>query len=101
MDHDFSLDDPLDPIVISLPAFEPPGFVLRVPARDVVRHTLLLGQTGSGKTSILNRILSDLIHYRADDDAARIGFLIVDFQGDDTVQKVRALAKKAGRLHDV
>lgn len=90
-----------DAPLIRLPCYEPPGLVFEWPRAAWLRHTLLLGATGCGKTSLLNEILWQLIHHTAGDPRHKLGLLILDPKGDESVQKVRDYAIAAGRAGDV
>lgn len=93
----FNLDD----TAIRLPLFEPAGQSIDLSLRELCGHTLMIGQTGCGKTSILNQYLSQLIAFNNNDFTRKIGLLILDFQGDDTISRVRQLAEENGRGNDV
>ena len=90
-----------DEVVLRLPCYEPAGHHVELTLDELTQHVLLLGSTGSGKTSVLNEVLWQLLHYRAGDPARQPGLLILDGKGDDTVAKVRAWAKAAGRAADL
>lgn len=87
--------------ILRLPCYEPAGSEIALTGEALTRNTLLTGAIGSGKTSTLNRMLSQLIAYRADEADAKIGLLIFDFKDDGTAERVRSWARAAGRLGDV
>ena len=93
-------DDDAPPL-LRLPCYEPPGLVFEWSRAAWLRHTLLLGATGCGKTSLINEILWQLIHHAAGDPRHKLGLLILDPKGDETVHKVRDYATAAGRAADV
>jgi len=78
--------------LLRFPVWEPAGrdVVFRT-EQELSQHVLILGATGSGKTCLLHRAIEQLMHHR------EIGLLIFDAKGDDTVERVRAMAKSAGR----
>ena len=65
------------------------------------KHTIFIGSTGSGKTTSLNVLLRDIISYNANDETQKVGLLIFDLKGDNTLFKIRKWAKECGRLEDV
>lgn len=89
------------PPLLRLPCYEPPGLVFEWSRSAWLRHTLLLGATGCGKTSLINEILWQLIHHAAGDPRHKLGLLILDPKGDESVQKVMDYATAAGRANDV
>jgi hypothetical protein len=90
----------MDNAVITLRAFEPAGSVLNIGASELVRHILGVGSTGSGKTTALvNPILQQVIAYGSGE--RRMGLLILDGKGDETVDKVMQFARETGRENDV
>lgn len=98
---DRSLPHDLDRTVLRLPCFEPAGRSLELSGEALTRNTLLTGAIGSGKTSTLNRMLAQLISYRADEPDSKIGLLIFDFKRDGTADQVRGWAREVGRGDDV
>ena len=65
------------------------------------KHTIFIGSTGSGKTTSLNVLLRDIIGYNANDEVQKIGLLVFDLKGDNTLFKIRKWAKECGREEDV
>ncbi len=65
------------------------------------KHTIFIGSTGSGKTTSLNVLLRDIIGYNANDEMQKVGLLVFDLKGDNTLFKIRKLAKECGREADV
>ena len=90
-----------DDLLLRLPCYEPAGQSVDLTLDDLTQHLLVVGSTGAGKTSLLNEVLWQLLHYRADDPALKLGMLILDGKADDTVAKVLAWATAAGRAGDV
>lgn len=91
----------LDDLVLRLPCYEPAGQSVDITLDELTQHVLLTGTTGAGKSSLLNEVLWQLLHYQAAQPGLRAGMLILDGKGDDTVEKVSAWAKAAGRMADV
>jgi hypothetical protein len=88
--------------MIRLLCYEPAGQVLALSADDLMRHVLGLGATGCGKTTgLVNPLLQQVIAEHAEDASRKAGLLVLDPKDDDTQDKVRAYARKAGRLEDV
>ena len=88
--------------MIRLLCYEPAGQVLALSADDLTRHVLGLGATGCGKTTgLVNPLLQQVIAEHAQDASRKAGLLVLDPKDDDTQDKVRAYARKAGRLEDV
>ena len=77
------------------------GIKIPLTADMLTKHTLYIGSTGSGKTTSMNVLLRDLIKYGANDKSKKMGLLIFDFKGDDTLYKVKLWAKECGRSRDV
>ncbi len=92
--------DVLDDTIIKLPCYEPSGLKIEVTARQALRHLLITGSSGSGKSTIINRLFHDLIGYKTKTGQS-IGLLILDAQGDGTVERVRQIAAEVGRPDDV
>ena len=65
------------------------------------KHTIFIGSTGSGKTTSLNVLLRDIIGYNAEDETQKVGLLIFDLKGDNTLFKIRKWAEECGRGEDV
>ena len=65
------------------------------------KHTIFIGSTGSGKTTSLNVLLRDIIGYNAEDETQKVGLLVFDLKGDNTLFKVRKWAEECGREKDV
>ncbi len=88
--------------MIRLLCYEPAGQVLHLSADDLTRHVLGLGATGCGKTTgLVNPVLQQVIAWHADDVNRKVGLLVLDPKDDDTQDKVRVYARKAGRSEDV
>jgi hypothetical protein len=92
--------DALDDRLLRLPCYEPTGQSIELTVRDMLQHMLIVGSSGAGKSTLLNRIFVDLIRYR-DPAGQKIGLLILDAQGDDTIERVRLMAHEAGRAEDI
>lgn len=90
-----------DDVLLQLPCYEPAGRAVTLTLDELTQHWLIIGTTGSGKTTILNEALWQLLHYRAQESDLKPGILILDAKGDDTVAKVRAWSRAAGRERDV
>lgn len=58
------------------------------------KHTIFIGSTGSGKTTSLNVLLRDIIRHNANDEAQKVGLLVFDLKGDNTLFKIRKWAKE-------
>lgn len=65
------------------------------------KHTIFIGSTGSGKTTSLNVLLRDIIGYNANDETQKVGLIVFDLKGDNTLFKIRKWAKECGREDDV
>ena len=65
------------------------------------KHTIFIGSTGSGKTTSLNVLLHDIIGYNTNDEVQKVGLLVFDLKGDNTLFKIRKWAKECGRAEDV
>ena len=65
------------------------------------KHTIFIGSTGSGKTTSLNVLLRDIIGYNAKDEEQKVGLLVFDLKGDNTLFKIRKWAEECGRQDDV
>lgn len=65
------------------------------------KHTIFIGSTGSGKTTSLNVLLRDIIGYNAEDETQKVGLLIFDLKGDNTLFKIRKWAEEFRREEDV
>lgn len=74
---------------------------LKLSEDTLCKHTIFIGSTGSGKTTSLNVLLRDIIGYNANDEAQKVGFLVFDLKGDNTLFKIRKWAKEYGREDDV
>jgi len=79
--------------ILQLPVYEPASVgAVRLSESDLLQHMLIIGATGSGKSCLLHRMLEQLLHH-----PERPGLLICDAKADDTVTRVRKLARDAGR----
>jgi len=65
------------------------------------KHTIFIGSTGSGKTTSLNVLLRDIIVYNANDEKQKVGLLVFDLKGDNTLFKIQKWAEECGRDDDV
>ena len=65
------------------------------------KHTIFIGSTGSGKTTSLNVLLRDIIGYNANDEMQKVGLLIFDLKGDNTLFKIRKWTEEFRREEDV
>ena len=65
------------------------------------KHTIFIGSTGSGKTTSLNVLLRDIIRHNANDEAQKVGLLVFDLKGDNTLFRIRKWAEECGREEDV
>ena len=65
------------------------------------KHTIFIGSTGSGKTTSLNVLLRDIIEYNAEDEKQKVGLLVFDLKGDNTLFKIRKWAEEFRREEDV
>ena len=65
------------------------------------KHTIFIGSTGSGKTTSLNVLLRDIIGYNANDEARKVGLLVFDLKGDNTLFRIRKWAAECGREEDI
>lgn len=65
------------------------------------KHTIFIGSTGSGKTTSLNVLLRDIIGYNVEDETQKVGLLVFDLKGGNTLFKIRKWAKEYGREDDV
>jgi hypothetical protein len=92
----------LDEVVVRLPFYEPNSASLDLSVGDLAENIMVVGSIGSGKsTTAMNRAIEGALRFHADNPAEKIGILIIDFKGDDTVSKVRHLARLAGREADL
>lgn len=88
--------------MIRLRCYEPAGRVLELAPDDLTRHVIAFGATGSGKTTaLINPVLRQLIGWRSSEASTRVGLLVLDPKGDDSVQKIQAYAREAGRQSDL
>ena len=88
--------------MIRLQCYEPAGTVLELTPDDLTRHIIGLGSTGSGKTTaMINPILRQLLAWRANEPGARLGLLVLDPKGDDSIAKIQAYARDVGREADL
>ena len=62
---------------------------LELPEDSLCKHTIFIGSTGSGKTTSLNVLLHDIIGYNAEDETQKVGLLVFDLKGDNTLFKIR------------
>lgn len=81
--------------IINLPVYDPAGRDVLLSENDLLQHMLVIGATGSGKTALLHRIIAQMI------SCPNVGLLIFDPKQDDTVQRVKTLARAVGRIEDV
>ena len=61
------------------------------------KHMIFIGSTGTS----LNVLLRDIIGYNAEDETQKVGLLVFDLKGDNTLFKIRKWAKEYGREDDV
>lgn len=88
--------------IITLRCFEPASRVISLGPEELCRHICVFGNTGSGKTtSAISPILRQLLQWQARDPGRRMGLLILDPKGDDTVARTLSYAREAGRESDV
>lgn len=78
--------------MIHLPVYEPAGRDVVLSREDLLQHVLVLGATGSGKTCLMHRMLDQLIRH-----PEQPGLLVCYAKADDTVPRVRQMARQAGR----
>ena len=74
---------------------------LKLSEDALCKHTIFIGSTGSGKTTSLNVLLRDIIGYNSNDETQKVGLLVFDLKGDNTLFKIRNWAKECGREDDV
>ncbi len=74
---------------------------LKLSEDALCKHTIFIGSTGSGKTTSLNVLLRDIIGYNAKDETQKVGLLVFDLKGDNTLFKIRKWAEECGRNDDV
>lgn len=90
---------------ITVPCYEGPEGrgpgVLELNEDALVRHIFIGGATGSGKTTLIRVLMRQLMAAHASDPERKVGLLILDGKGDETVEFVRAAAAKVGRSSDV
>jgi hypothetical protein len=92
----------LDEVVVRMPFYEPNSSILTLTVGDLAENVMATGSVGCGKScGVINRILDGAMRFRANSSQEKIGMLVLDFKGDDTVEKVRALARSAGREEDL
>ena len=58
---------------------------LEISEDALCKHTIFIGSTGSGKTTSLNVLLRDIIGYNVNEEAQKIGLLVFDLKGDNTL----------------
>ena len=58
---------------------------LEISEDALCKHTIFIGSTGSGKTTSLNALLRDIIGYNAEDEIPKVGLLVFDLKGDNTL----------------
>src|ERR1017187_1559410 len=88
--------------MIELRAFEPSGCVLTLSVEEATRHIIALGSTGSGKTTaLINPVLRQIVAFGADSAHGKLGVLVLDAKGDDSIEKLLEYAREAGREKDV
>jgi hypothetical protein len=78
--------------LIQLPVYEPAGRDVLLSEADLLQHMLVTGATGSGKSCLLHTVMEQLLRH-----PARPGLLVCDAKADDTVARVRDMARAAGR----
>lgn len=92
----------LDQIMVQVPCYEPNSHSIAFTGEDLTKNILVTGSVGSGKTSaVVNRILAEAIAFKATDPIEKLGLLILDPKGDQTVEKVRELCGQHGRQDDL
>ena len=74
---------------------------LEISEDALCKHTIFIGSTGSGKTTSLNALLRDIIGYNAEDEIPKVGLLVFDLKGDNTLFKIQKWAEECGRDDDV
>ena len=73
---------------------------LRIPERGLYTGIAIIGAIGSGKTSAcMYPYVAQLLGYKADDPAAKLGGLILEVKGD-FCEQVRGILERAGRGAD-
>ena len=73
---------------------------LTVPQRGLYTGIMILGAVGTGKTSAcMYPYVDQLLRWRADDEARKVGGLVLEVKGDFCV-RVRTMLKRAGRADD-
>lgn len=73
---------------------------LTIPERGLYAGVLVVGATGSGKTSAcMYPFVDQLLRWRADDPARKIGGLVMEAKGD-FCREVRTMLRHAGREAD-
>jgi hypothetical protein len=84
----------MNPLSLKIPVYEPAGRDVLLSETDLLQHLLIVGATGSGKTALLHRVIEQMIRQGG-------GLLIFDPKQDDTVERVRRIAREARREKDV
>jgi ABC-type molybdenum transport system ATPase subunit/photorepair protein PhrA len=64
-------------------------------------HVFVAGASGAGKSTLLRTIMRRLINSNATDAAQKVGLVVLDFKGDETVEFIRSAAAAVGRAADV
>jgi type IV secretory pathway TraG/TraD family ATPase VirD4 len=94
-----------NPVIIEVPCFEGlhgggPGTVT-LTEETLTRHVFVAGASGAGKTTLLRAMMRQLVTVNASDRANKVGLVVFDAKGDDTVDFVKRAAMAAGRAGDV
>jgi energy-coupling factor transporter ATP-binding protein EcfA2 len=79
------------------PCYEPPGQRIGLTEEHLLQHTLVLGSTGSGKSTLLISAIRQLLRWPGE----KIGLLILDAKQDETVPRIREMARHCGRAGDL
>jgi hypothetical protein len=85
-----------DPMVVWT-CYEPPGQRVALTEEHLLQHTLVLGSTGSGKSTLLISAVRQLLRWRGE----KIGLLILDAKQDETVPRIKEMARHCGRVGDL
>ena len=93
-----------DEIQIELQCYEGPEGrgpgAVSITEEALKRHVFVAGATGAGKTTLLRGLMRQLIAARPVGHR-KVGLVVFDFKGDNTIEFVRSAAADAGRLNDV
>ena len=85
-----------DPMVV-WPCYEPPGQRIALTEEHLLQHVLVLGSTGCGKTTLLTSAIRQLLRWPGE----KVGLLILDAKQDETVPRIREMARHCGRAGDL